>query len=901
MGAPTFVTSYASSFSGNSTPKTVSVTVAVDDVLVIGIFSAEDSGNTFVAPTGGSGFTWTHRETQQAASNGSVAVYWTRATEAQTFDLSVARPTDTNWGFLVHRWSGTGGVGASSKGASGGSAMSLNLATGTNNSAISFFASDWNESSISGRTWRTINSITPTSGNGGERAATLVSGWYTVFSAYWSNVGTAGTKTTGMTVPTTPAAGMIAVEILPDSFGQLVDDFDDGTLDTTTRWPLSSGGGLTRETGGRGGVLCDTGFNKIQTAFDWALPVGAGVFVRAFPSGLGGATTECFNAMRFESDAQPGGTDLSIRVDVFNGNILFESRTGHFDGSAVSLTYSATDHAWWRMYRSDATTILYQTAPDDSGSPGTWTTRRTLSMPSWVGAASDISLFFEVHRNNGTSTWFEIDSVNVTAPAEVPPEEGTADFGLDLNSLVSHPPQGSGEFGINLDIYGSTPAQGSGAFDIDLNVDAGGTAPDVEEGTADFHINLNVDAEGFAPTIGGAGFTLHLGIGAVGVNNLGNEGTADIGIHFDIQATGVAVVLTPVRVLSPSEILVGNRFTRFRVDMLDGNENPLGTLDGVTDGELDWLANAMVKGAGNLKVEDTGQSIDFLTVRFKPYMLIEGLPDQPLGIFLVSEAPDEWSPGRIWEVGLLDKTTILDQDTLAETYALPAGTVATDEVISLIESVGVMNYAVTESAATLDGPLVWEPGTSKLRIVNDLLATIGYFSLYANFEGQLIAEPYVLPAQRPIFYQFIDGETSIYEPRFRRDHDIWKIPNRVTVVGMGDGTNAALTSTVDNTDPLSPYSIANRGRVIGYRETGVEAADQATLDAYALRRLIELTSPTASVEINHSPVPGLAVNQAVHFRRVPAGIDHRHVVSRTKIRLNGTALATSTFREVVDL
>jgi len=165
----------------------------------------------------------------------------------------------------------------------------------------------------------------------------------------------------------------------------------------------------------------------------------------------------------------------------------------------------------------------------------------------------------------------------------------------------------------------------------------------------------------------------------------------------------------------------------------------------------------------------------------------------------------------------------------------------------------------------------------------------------------MVGAPYILPAQRSLRYEFIDGPESIYEPNFVRDVDIWSIPNRVTLVGIGDGTTAALTSTVNNTDVDSPYSQPNRGRVIGRTETGIEAVDQAALDATAQKRLIELTSPTSSVEINHAPVPGLAVNQAAKFRRQPAGIDARHVVSRTGLTLDGKALAVTILREVVDL
>jgi len=359
--------------------------------------------------------------------------------------------------------------------------------------------------------------------------------------------------------------------------------------------------------------------------------------------------------------------------------------------------------------------------------------------------------------------------------------------------------------------------------------------------------------------------------------------------------------ITPVRVFTQDEILTGSRNTRYYLDLLAADDSFVTRLDGMLSGKLEWIANRQVKGAGDIVIRDVSQAINWLSARVRPVMVIEGLPEQRLGVFLASEAPDGWDNGRSWAVKLLDKTTILDQDIITTTYSVAAGTVVTTEIISIITGAGITNYAITASSATLSGGMTWQPSTSKLRIVNDLLAAIGYFALYANFDGALVGEPYALPAGRPILYELIDGPTSVYDPNFTRDVDIWRIPNRVVIVGQGDGATAALTSSIDNTDADSPYSIANRGRVIGYSETGVEADSQATLDAYARRRLVELTTPTSSVQISHSPLPGLTVNNAVRFRRVPAGIDARHTVTRTTITLDGTALATSDLREVVDL
>jgi hypothetical protein len=360
--------------------------------------------------------------------------------------------------------------------------------------------------------------------------------------------------------------------------------------------------------------------------------------------------------------------------------------------------------------------------------------------------------------------------------------------------------------------------------------------------------------------------------------------------------------LVPVRALSAEEIITSNRSTRFRYDLYSRVEAPLGNLDGVEKGSVDFVANASVKSGGSLEVVATGQTVDWLNDRVRPVAIIEGLPEIPLGMFLFSEAPEEWDDtGASRAVKLLDKTTILDQDAVDGTYSLDTGTVITTAVVTLITSTGETNIAVTPSAATLAAPLAWEAGTTKLRIVNDLLAVAGYFSLFCDGNGQYRGEPYIRPAARPIRYEFLDGATSIYSPEFVKDVDLFSIPNKFVAVGQGSGIVAALTSTATNTDPASPYSFGARGRWITKSATGVEAASQTVLDDYARRRLIELTSPTSSIEVEHALVPGLALNNAVRLRRVPAGVDARHVVSKMVIALDPLALVKSTLVEVVDL
>lgn len=351
-----------------------------------------------------------------------------------------------------------------------------------------------------------------------------------------------------------------------------------------------------------------------------------------------------------------------------------------------------------------------------------------------------------------------------------------------------------------------------------------------------------------------------------------------------------------------SSVLTGNRSTVTRVDLLNDDESYAGRLDGVTGGSVVYTSAKSVHGSASLSVVDAGQVVDWLNCRLRPVITVAGVGETSLGVFLVSEAPEDWDDtGCVRSVGLLDKCTILDQDSIDAAYSLNSGTVVTDAIVTLIGTTGETNIAITPSAAVLANPLVWAAGATKLQIVNDLLSIINYFSLYCNGDGQYRGEPYTTPANRPTVWQFIDGDNCIYLPTLTKDVDLFAIPNKVIAITQGGGAAAALTSAATNDDPASPYSTVSRGRTITTVYSGVEAADQPTLDAYALRQLIALTTPTASIDIQHAYVPGLSFNQAVYFRRTPATIDGRHVIGKTETSLDPTALVKTTLTEVVDL
>ena len=132
-----------------------------------------------------------------------------------------------------------------------------------------------------------------------------------------------------------------------------------------------------------------------------------------------------------------------------------------------------------------------------------------------------------------------------------------------------------------------------------------------------------------------------------------------------------------------------NRTSSVSVELLTETEAPAGTLDGVRGGSVVYTAAKSVHGSAALTVADNGQAVDWLTARIRPVVTIDGYGDTALGVFLVSEAPESWGDtGRVWAIKFLDKCTILDQDPVDAAYALDAGSVVTDEIVTLIESTG---------------------------------------------------------------------------------------------------------------------------------------------------------------------------------------------------------------------
>jgi len=343
----------------------------------------------------------------------------------------------------------------------------------------------------------------------------------------------------------------------------------------------------------------------------------------------------------------------------------------------------------------------------------------------------------------------------------------------------------------------------------------------------------------------------------------------------------------------------GARRPSWRFELLDRHDVPLDDLDGVSACKIELAALSRLGGSGSLTLTERGQSVDWLSHRVRVLYDpgIDGAASWPVATMLLSSPAERRRGGRSWfEVTLLTKLAVIDEDAVEGSFSLPAGSPLVATAVNLIRSTGEVRIAATPSSAVSANPLMWEAGTSKLTIVNDLLTAAEYWSLWVDGSGQFRVEPYRAPSERPVAFEFAAGVNSIHRPDWTREQDLSSVPNRFVVVGQGSDDEPALVGIATNEDPSSPFSFQARGRWVSRTEEGVEGEDQAVFDRLAQRRLLDAMSPVGKITVEHAIVP-LNPNDVVRFRPLGRGATDCTVL-RMEYGFGASAHCQAEWREI---
>ncbi|MGC0251502.1 hypothetical protein [Pseudactinotalea sp. Z1748] len=376
----------------------------------------------------------------------------------------------------------------------------------------------------------------------------------------------------------------------------------------------------------------------------------------------------------------------------------------------------------------------------------------------------------------------------------------------------------------------------------------------------------------------------------------------------------------PAQVTAGRPCLQGTR-TRQQVvaDLLDTRGRYLRPLGKVRSGNVEYSIHNAIRSSGSIEVDDPG-AIDWHRHRIRLrylYVCEQGHDhDEALGEFLPTSPGTDFDQfGASGAGDLYDKMALLAQEEIAETWTFDKGTTIVAAVTEVLESVGETRIAAPEDGGgELQNPMVFEPGTTKLQVINGtedrrgLLDAGNFFSIWVDRDGTWRIDRYIPPDQRGVEHVFESGENNtIFGAEYSHDADDWQVPNRVILVGKpetdADGEELPAPHAVaENNNPDDPYSIPGRGRVITHTEHDQDATSVDVLGQIAARRLLELSAVTSTYQIAHDWLP-LDLNAAVRLRVPEHSIDALCVLqsytwSWDAASDTGVDLVNATLREV---
>ena len=288
------------------------------------------------------------------------------------------------------------------------------------------------------------------------------------------------------------------------------------------------------------------------------------------------------------------------------------------------------------------------------------------------------------------------------------------------------------------------------------------------------------------------------------------------------------------------KILSNNRSVSYGYDLLDKNENTIGSVHAF-DCTISNNADAKIQRVASMQIMEA-KDIDFIYDRIRPYMQVEADRRKliyPLGVFLLSSPSRKAQGGGIARtIDCYDKTQILSDDKFDTRYTVTAGTSYTGAVEGIIDSAGITNMLIDASALQAQVDIEFPIGTSKLDACNSLLEAINYVPLYADSYGYIRSSRYILPEGRPIDAYYITDKESIVCPGAEEELDVFNAPNKI-VRYLENAERGVLISSATNNDPNSKLSTVSRGRTIVDIAAVDDVPNQATLDAMVERIMAE--------------------------------------------------------------
>lgn len=260
---------------------------------------------------------------------------------------------------------------------------------------------------------------------------------------------------------------------------------------------------------------------------------------------------------------------------------------------------------------------------------------------------------------------------------------------------------------------------------------------------------------------------------------------------------------------------------KYRVDLLRNNIKVM-ELDALSC-SITYNADAVIKKSARVQILKNDK-IDMIRDRVRP-VIIDDEGEHPCGVYVIASCPMTSSFYSLMDLELYDESYIIQQSTITDRMYIAAGTNYIDVISQIITSCGLTNVSSVANTAVTSNDREYEIGTSKIAIINDLLAEINYNSIHVNDDGIIVLDE-IKEKTVPDFVYRSNDHSKIIDA-VTQTTDFYNVPN-VFVGVVSSPDNTLMKYVKKNNDFNSKLSIMNRGYEVAkiYRLSNIANHDE---------------------------------------------------------------------------
>lgn len=307
-----------------------------------------------------------------------------------------------------------------------------------------------------------------------------------------------------------------------------------------------------------------------------------------------------------------------------------------------------------------------------------------------------------------------------------------------------------------------------------------------------------------------------------------------------------------------NELCSRERRVHYEYSVQDNDGKLLGWLSSCTGKiSFDSSVSVMRTFSGKAKKNEL-LDINMIDERIMPWFCLTTKSGEvlkyPLGKFIISPSFIDDGPENLVEIIGYDLGKIALDDKIVTRTVKNSDDYYSNELQEILESL-YQSYEVVSSNKKRSNASEWDPGTSKLKVINDMLTSLNYYPLHVDEYGIPKAKPYIFPEDCSIEAYYKVDKDSIILPGTALTSNRFEIPNKfVRYVENVDGSYLFSSYTNDLADNI--FSTVNRGRTIVDIESVSDIASQEDLDEYVKRCAAAKMTVNEQIKFETLNMPG---------------------------------------------